>query len=352
MKDLINILKTTRLHLMTGVSYMVPFVVAGGILLAIGVMITGEGSVPKDGTFAKDLFDLGVAGLGLMVPILAAYIGFSIAGRPGLAPAGISGAVASAIGAGFLGGLLGGLIGGIAAYYLKQTPVPKKIHTVVPIFIVPIIGTLIAAGGMLWVFGPPVAAINTSLTHWLQSMDTSNAILVAIILGLFTGFDLGGPVNKVAFAFMLMSVGAGVYGPVAANSVAICTPPIGLGIATLLSRRLYSDAERETGIAGFLMGSIGITEGAIPFAASDPLRVIPSTMIGSAVGAATVAILGVKGHAAWGGLIVLPVVEGKMKYLIAIALGALTTALMVNFLKTVWKQKKSEQEEEFEFSFE
>ncbi len=352
MKSFLDILKGTRLHLMTGVSYMVPFVVAGGILLAFGVMITGEGSVPQEGTLAKDLFDLGAAGLGLMVPILAAYIGFSIAGRPGLAPAGIAGVIANTIGAGFLGGLLGGLIGGIAAYYLKQTPVPKKLHTVVPIFIVPIVGTLIAAGGMLWVFGPPVAAVNTGLTEWLKGMDATNAIVLAAILGLFIGFDLGGPVNKVAYAFMLMSVGAGVYGPVAAISVAICTPPIGMGIATLLSRRLYSDAERETGIAGFLMGSIGITEGAIPFAASDPLRVIPSTMIGSAVGAATAAILGVKGHAAWGGLIVIPVIEGKLKYLIAIAVGALVTALMVNILKTVWKKKQAEDAEEFELSFE
>ena len=163
---------------------------------------------------------------------------------------------------------------------------------------------------------------------------------------------MGGPVNKVAFAFMLMSVGAGAYGPVAANSVAICTPPIGMGIAAFISRKLFTPADRETGLAGILMGFIGITEGAIPFAAADPFRVIPSTMFGSAVGAATAALLGVKGHAAWGGLIVTPVIEGRLSFLVAILVGSLATALMVIFLKTVWKQKKKEGEEEFQLTFE
>lgn len=343
MKELLTILKNTRQHLMTGVSHMIPFVVAGGILLAMSVMLYGKGAVPDAATDPnlKKLFDIGVAGLTLMVPFLAAYIGYSISDRSALAPSAIGAWVGASFGAGFFGAIIAGMLGGIIVFYLKKVPVPKILRSVMPIFVIPIIGTLLTAGVMMWGIGEPVGLLTTGLTHWLQGMQQGSVIILAIIMGLMLAFDMGGPVNKVAYAFMLICVSQGVYTVVAIAAVAIATPPLGMGFATLIGRRYYSEDEREAGKAALLMGCVGVSEGAIPFAASDPLRVIPSIMVGSACAAVTAALVGAQCYAGWGGLIVLPVVEGKLGYLVALLVGMVITALCVNLLKHLDSKKST-----------
>ncbi|WBL70829.1 PTS fructose transporter subunit EIIC [Serratia liquefaciens] len=357
MNDLIGILKNTRQHLMTGVSHMIPFVVAGGILLAVSVMLYGKGAVPAAATDPnlKKLFDIGVAGLTLMVPFLAAYIGYSISDRSALAPSAIGAWVGASFGAGFFGAIIAGLLGGIIVFYLKKIPVPKILRSVMPIFVIPIIGTLFTAGIMMWGLGEPVGALTNGLTHWLQGMQQGSIILLAIIMGLMLAFDMGGPVNKVAYAFMLICVAQGVYSVVAIAAVAIATPPLGLGFATLIGRKYYSSEEREAGKAALLMGCVGVTEGAIPFAAADPLRVIPSIMIGSACAAVTAALAGAQCYAGWGGLIVLPVVEGKLGFVAALIVGMVVTALLVNLLKSFAAKRQAAntpQESELDLDFE
>jgi fructose-specific PTS system IIC-like component len=208
---------------------------------------------------------------------------------------------------------------------------------------------------MMWGLGEPVGALTTSLTQWLQGMQQGSIVLLAVIMGLMLAFDMGGPVNKVAYAFMLICVSQGVYTVVAIAAVGICVPPLGLGLATLLGRKNFSGEEREAGKAALVMGCVGVTEGAIPFAAADPLRVIPSIMVGSACGTVTAALLGAQCYAGWGGVIVLPVVEGKLGYLAAIAVGALVTAVCVNVLKSLARKNidpVSEKEDDLDLDFE
>lgn len=211
MNELVQILKNTRQHLMTGVSHMIPFVVSGGILLAVSVMLYGKGAVPDGATDPnlKKLFDIGVAGLTLMVPFLAAYIGYSISDRAALAPCAIGAWVGNSFGAGFFGALIAGMIGGLVVYYLKKIPVHKVLRSVMPIFVIPIIGTFITAGIMMWGLGEPIGALTAGLTTWLQGMREGSIVLLAIIMGLMLAFDMGGPVNKVAYAFMLICVSQG-----------------------------------------------------------------------------------------------------------------------------------------------
>ncbi|EFF2209119.1 PTS fructose transporter subunit EIIC [Escherichia coli] len=318
MNELVQILKNTRQHLMTGVSHMIPFVVSGGILLAVSVMLYGKGAVPDAvaDPNLKKLFDIGVAGLTLMVPFLAAYIGYSIAERSALAPCAIGAWVGNSFGAGFFGALIAGIIGGIVVHYLKKIPVHKVLRSVMPIFIIPIVGTLITAGIMMWGLGEPVGALTNSLTQWLQGMQQGSIVMLAVIMGLMLAFDMGGPVNKVAYAFMLICVAQGVYTVVAIAAVGICVPPLGMGLATLIGRKNFSAEERETGKA---------------------------------------ALVGAQCYAGWGGLIVLPVVEGKLGYIAAVAVGAVVTAVCVNVLKSLARKNGSsadEKEDDLDLDFE
>lgn len=355
MKDLKDILKNMRQHLMTGVSYMIPFVVGGGILLALSVVLSGQAGVPKT-KFLKDLFNIGVGGFTLMIPILGGFIAYSIAERPGIAPGAIAAYMGNQMGAGFIGALIAGLVGGIVVFYLKKIKVPDVAKSIMPIFVIPIVGTFVTAGLMVWVVGAPIASLTVSLTAWLKGLSGGSIVMLAIIMGLMDAFDMGGPVNKVAYAFTIASISQGLYNIGGINAVCVCTPPLGMGLATLMAPKKYSVNEKEAGKAAMLMGAIGITEGAIPFAAADPLRVIPCLMAGSAVGGATAALLGAKNMVAWGGFIVLPAVTGAFQFIIAILLGTVVTALLVNLVK---KQKpagseasESKDSEEVQLDFE
>lgn len=329
-------LKRIREYLMTGVSYMIPIVVIGGVLIAFSIALSGvqagKGAVVTNPVL-KSMMDIGTASFSMMVPVLAGFIAFGIADRPGLAPGLVGGVLANQLKAGFLGGIIAGFIAGYVARWIKSWRVPKNLRPIMPIFVIPLLSALIVGFLMIYILGNPISSAMTAMTNWLKSMSTGNAVILAMIMGAMIAFDMGGPVNKVAFLFAAAMRGEGVYtimGPVA---VAICIPPLGMGVATLLAPNKYTKAEKEAGYGALAMGMIGITEGAIPFAAADPLRVIPSIMVGSSIGAAIAAIGKVGDHAPHGGPIVLPVVDNKIMFIVAVLIGIAVTALMVNALK-------------------
>lgn len=333
-------------HLMNGVSFMVPFIVVGGLLIAVALTLGGEktpkGLVIPDDSFWKTIEQIGSASFSFMIPILAGYIAYSIADKPGLVPGMIGGYIAatgsfydSASGAGFLGGIIAGFLAGYAALWIKKLKVPKAIQPIMPIIIIPVFASLIVGLAFVFLIGAPVAQIFASLTVWLAGMKGSSSILLALILGAMISFDMGGPVNKVAFLFGSAMIGEGNYEIMGPIAVAICIPPIGLGIATFLGKRKFEASQREMGKAAFTMGLFGITEGAIPFAAQDPLRVIPSIMAGSMTGS-VIAMIGNAGdRVAHGGPIVavLGAVDHVLMFFIAVIAGSLVTALFVNVLK-------------------
>ncbi|HEY4938794.1 MAG TPA: fructose-specific PTS transporter subunit EIIC, partial [Actinomycetota bacterium] len=297
----------TRLRqwLMTGVSYMIPFVAAGGILIALSFVIGGAQIATKvnGGTFhgvtypgvtdiSKLLAQTGLAGVmfkiggisfSMLVPILAGFIAYAMADRPGLVPGIVAGLLANAIGAGFLGGLVGGLLAGGVALAILRIKVPKAVAGIMPVVVIPLVSTLIVGFLMIAAVGQPIAAATRGLTDWLNGLNGSNAIALGALLGLMMAFDMGGPVNKVAYTFGLASLAAGNQQVMAAVMAAGMTPPLALALATAVRPGLFTKPEREAGNAAWLLGASFITEGAIPFAAGDPLRIIPSLMAGSAV---------------------------------------------------------------------
>jgi len=324
-----------REYLMTGVSYMIPVVVIGGVLIAFSIALSGV----EAGTGANvtnpillKMLDTGVAAFGLMVPVLAGFIAFGIADRPGLAPGLVGGSLAGAVGAGFLGGIVAGFVAGYSAKWIKSWSVPKSLKAIMPIFVIPLLSTGIVAV-VMYLIGAPISGLMESMTNTLTNIGSGNAVLLAVIMGAMIAFDMGGPVNKVAFLFAAAMITEGVYTVMGPVAVAICVPPLSMGLATLLKPKKYTETEQEAGKGALFMGLIGITEGAIPFAAADPLKVIPSIMTGSAVGAAIAALGGVGDYAPHGGLIVLPVIDGKLMFVIAILVGVAVSALMVNALK-------------------
>lgn len=333
-------------HLMSGVSYMVPFIVVGGLLIAIALSIGGEptpgGLQIPEGSFWKIVESLGGASFTFMVPILAGFIAFSIADRPGLAPGMIGGFIAangsfygSEAGAGFIGGIIAGFLAGYVALWIKKWKVPKALAPIMPIIIIPVLASLIVGLAFILLLGGPIAKFFEFLTSWLASMQGTSSILLALILGAMISFDMGGPVNKVAFLFGSAMIGEGNYEIMGPIAVAICIPPIGLGLATFLFKQKFHDTERESGKASFTMGLFGITEGAIPFASQDPLRVIPSIMIGSMTGS-VIAMLGQVGdRVAHGGPIVavLGAVDNVVMFFVAVIIGSLVTALMIKLFK-------------------
>ncbi len=342
-------LQKLRQYLLTGVSYVIPCIACGGILIAAAIAfapLTPEvGPQPEKVPILQLMLQIGVTAFKLALPILAGYISYAIAGKPGLVPGFIGGYLAGEVNAGFLGALVIGLLAGWIVNLIKTVPVPKYIKPIMPILIIPIVSSGIVGLLMLKVIGIPIANLMELLADWLRTMSTGNAALLAIILGGMIAFDMGGPVNKAAFFFGAAMIKEGQYAVMGACAAAICTPPLGLGLATLIRRKLWSDEEKEGGIAALAMGMIGITEGAIPFVAADPLRVIPCIMLGSMVAAVIAMIGGVGDHAPHGGPIVLPVVDNRIAYVFAIVVGTLVTALAIILLKTVTQRRAPEKAE-------
>jgi PTS system fructose-specific IIC component len=327
-------------HLMTGVSFMLPFVVAGGLLIALAFALGGihANDPAAAGTLAHARFEIGAkGGFVLMVPALAGYIAYSVADRPGIAPGMIGGLLAANLGAGFLGGIVAGFIAGYGVDWLNRLiRLPKNLQGLKPVLILPLLGTLLTGLLMIYAVGGPVAAALTFLTDWLRTMQGSSALVLGLILGAMSAFDMGGPVNKAGYAFSVGLISSQVYTPMAATMAAGMTPPLAVALATRLFRNRFSHEEREAGAAAAVLGLAFITEGAIPFAARDPLRVIPALMAGSAVAGAISMAMGVELKVPHGGLFVLPIpgaVSHVGVYALAILAGTLASALLVGLLK-------------------
>jgi PTS system fructose-specific IIC component len=324
-------------HLMNGVSFMIPFVVAGGILIALSFAF-GIHAYEKQGTLAAALYQIGAqSAFALFVPILSGYIAYSIADRPGLAPGMIGGLISTQVGAGFLGGIISGFLAGYLALWLVQTiHLPRTLQGLMPVLIVPLLTSLVVGLAMIYVVGEPIKTVSTDLTSWLKGLTGGSAIVLGLILGLMMAFDMGGPVNKAAYTFAVGLLGSGVYQPMAAVMAAGMVPPLGLALATVIAPRKFNAEEKEAGEAAWVLGLSFITEGAIPFAAADPFRVIPSIMAGSAVTAALSMAFGIQLRAPHGGIFVLPipnVVTDLPLYVLSILVGMVISAVLVSFLK-------------------
>ncbi len=324
-------------HLLTGVSYMLPMVVAGGLLIALS-FVFGIEAFKEEGTLAAALMKIGgETAFQLMVPLLAGYIAYSIADRPGLAPGMIGGLLAGTLGAGFIGGIIAGFVAGYAAKAVSRwIPLPASIESLKPILIIPLLASLVTGLVMIYVVGTPVAKMLAGLTEFLDTMGTSNAILLGLLLGTMMCVDLGGPVNKAAYAFSVGLLASQSYAPMAATMAAGMVPPIGMGIATLIARRKFAQTEREAGKAALVLGCCFISEGAIPFAAKDPLRVIPASIAGGALTGALSMAFGAKLLAPHGGLFVLLIpnaINHALLYLLAILAGSLVTGVIYAVIK-------------------
>jgi PTS system fructose-specific IIC component len=344
-----EMLKNLLQHFLTGVSFAIPFIACGGLLIALSIAfapMTSTGPDFSQAPWLKLINDIGAASFTLMLPVLAGYIAYSVAGKPALVPGFLGGYLSGQVKAGFLGAILAGLLAGYVVELLKKIPVSRHVRPIMPILVIPILSGAFIGVVMLKVLGVPIALLMSHATNALQAMSTGNSVVLALILGGMIAFDMGGPINKTAFFFGAAMIKEGNYQIMGACAAAICTPPLGMGLATLLQKRLWSTEERDAGLAGIWMGLTGLTEGAIPFAAADPIRVIPSIMAGSAV-AAVIAMVGKVGdHAPHGGPIVLFVVDHRLAYVLAILAGTTVTALSVNLLKARSRKLTNGREEE------
>lgn len=345
-----------RQWLMTGVSYMIPFVAAGGILIALSFLISGDPAGftslnyqnGLDGVDANGvalamnvrlgaiLFSLAMGPWNFLLPALAGYIAFGMADRPGLVPGFAAGYFAGAVGAGFLGALLGGLIAGAVAQAISNWSVPSSIRPLMPLVVNPLLSTVVVGLAMVTVGKLVVAPLNQGANDWLTAQAGASLVFLGIVIGLMMAFDMGGPINKVAYTFGVASLtaanGAGTT-VMACVMAAGMTPPLGLFLATVIRKNLFNDAEQEQGKAALVLGLTFITEGAIPFAAADPLRVIPSIMAGSAVAGAVVGAIGSTLSAPHGGIAVLPLIGNPLGFVAALVAGTVVTALLVTVLK-------------------
>ncbi|CAI1047007.1 PTS fructose transporter subunit IIBC [Serratia plymuthica] len=324
-------------HLLTGVSYMLPMVVAGGLCIALS-FVFGIKAFEVKGTLAAALMQIGGgSAFALMVPVLAGFIAFSIADRPGLTPGLIGGMLAVSTGAGFLGGIIAGFLAGYVAKFIStKLRLPQSMEALKPILIIPLVASLVVGLIMIYIVGTPVAKIMEGLTHWLQSLGTANAVLLGAILGAMMCTDMGGPVNKAAYAFGVALLSSSVYAPMAAIMAAGMVPPLAMGLATLLARRKFEKSEQEGGKAALVLGLCFISEGAIPFAARDPMRVLPCCIAGGALTGALSMAFGAKLMAPHGGLFVLLIpgaITPVLLYLVAIIAGTLLAGVSYALLK-------------------
>ena len=324
-------------HLMTGVSHMLPLVVAGGLLIAISFMFGIEAFKDENiaGGLPKALMDIGGgAAFHLMIAVFAGYVAFSIADRPGLAVGLIGGMLATTAGAGILGGIIAGFLAGYVVKGLNSAiQLPPSLTSLKPILILPLLGTLIVGLAMIYVINPPVAKIMAALSDWLKSLGDINAIVLGVIIGAMMCIDMGGPVNKAAYTFSVGMLASQVFTPMAAAMAAGMVPPIGMAIATWLARNKFTANQRDAGKASFVLGLCFISEGALPFVAADPLRVIISCVLGGATAGAISMSLGITLQAPHGGLFVVPFVSEPLMYLAAIAIGSVVTGVIYAVIK-------------------
>lgn len=331
----------------TGVSFMLPAVVVGGIFLAVALATgtpTDEG-MEITSPFMQNLNDLGVAGFSMMIPLLSGYIANSLAGKPGLVPGMVLGFVAnnpigeSKVSTGFLGAMLLGVAAGYFVRWMKTWKTPATIRTIMPILIIPVVTVFVLGMIYIYVIAVPIGSFMAWLVSLLGSLQGGSAILLGLIIGAMTAIDMGGPINKTATAFTIALMAEGIYSPNGAHRIAVAIPPLAMAISTFIDRKKYSAEDRDLGISAFFMGLIGITEGAIPFAVKDAKRVLPAIVIGSAVGGALGMINNVEALVPHGGLIILPVVNGKLWFVIAMLVGTLVSVAILHFTKPNLEQE-------------
>ena len=356
--------------LLTGVSYMIPFVAGGGLLIALGFLLGGFriGDIADDVVLNNSLFNLPEGGLliylgavfskigglsmAFLIPALAGYISFAIADRPGIAPGFVAGSVAGFMGAGFLGGIVGGLLAGVVAAGIAKLSVPRWLRSLMPVVIIPLVASIVASGLMIVVLGGPIALLTEGLSSWLNGLTGTYAVILGVILGLMMAFDLGGPVNKVAYAFAVAGLGAASltnqapWQIMAAVMAAGMVPPLAMALATVIDKKLFSLAERENGKAAWLLGASFISEGAIPFAAADVFRVIPAGMLGAAITGGLSMAWGITSQAPHGGVFVFFAIDNFLLFLLAIAIGTVVSAFAVVGLKRYAVRKPSVQTSE------
>lgn len=330
-------------HLMTGVSYMIPIVVAGGILLSLGVII-GE-----ENTFGAELVNYGVWTLGLMVPMIAGFIAYSMADRPGIAVGLASGVFASELGTGYIGGILVGFFAGWITNQLKKIPLPSMIAVIKPVMVIPLLG-IGASALFMHIISIPLAPAMTGLENWLKGLEGNNLLFLGFIIAAMMAFDMGGPVNKIALAFSYATLAEGVYAPMAACWIGIMAAPLGLSLSTLIFPKKFSKSEKANSIPATIMGSLGITEGAIPFAVATPMKVIPVITICSGIGGGIALILGAASPipasiGIWG----LPFVQQPLMLLIGMVIAVVLIAVTVGVLR---KESDVSDSEDVELSFE
>ncbi|MGH0675586.1 PTS fructose transporter subunit IIABC [Bacillus luti] len=324
-------------HLMSGVSNMLPFVVGGGILIALAFMF---GGIKAEGPIAEMLMTIGGGEKGaflFLVPILAGFIASSIADRPGFMPGVVGGFLAAQANAGFLGGLIAGFLAGYVVVGLKKlfSSLPAQLEGIKPVLLYPVLGLLITGVIMLKVVNPPVVALNEMLTSWLNSLGGTNAILLGLILGGMMAIDMGGPINKAAFTFGIAAISAGNFGVHSAVMAGGMVPPLAIAFATTFFKSKFTEAERKSGLTNYIMGASFITEGAIPFAAADPVRVIVSCVVGSSIAGALSMLFQITLPAPHGGLFVIALVNKPLLYIFSILIGTVVSALMMG----IWKKK-------------
>lgn len=346
-----KILKDIQKALLSGVSFMMPIIVAGGVILAIsllGAQQTDTGLVPAS-PFLKFLNSLGKAGINMMIPVFAAYVAYSLAGKPGLTPGFILGYLANNpisvngtdVKTGFLGAMLLAILAGYLVKWMKGWKVGKALRSVMPIIIIPVISSLILGSLYYFVIGYPIALFVNAFLGFMTSLSTTSAIGLATVMGAFAEIDFGGPVTKAVSMFTLSLINEGVYWPNGIFRVLVATPPIGIFLATMIFKKKFTEEDRDNAKAVGIMGCLGITEGAIPFALKDPKAVYPATIIGGIV-AAIIAVLGkVECPVPHGGFIVLPVVTNRLMFIVAILVGSLVTALVLGLLKKEVKLEES-----------
>lgn len=345
-----------RQWIMSGVSHMIPFVAAGGILIGLGFMLggykvfefeeaslfNGDFEITSSMAWGALLFWTGKAAFAFLVPALSGYIAYAIADRPGLTPGFVGGAISVTVGAGFLGGLFSGVIAGLLALWVSRWKVPKGMRGIMPVVVVPLIATIGTGLSMYLILGRPLSALMVALTDWLNGMSGANIIVLGGILGLMMAFDLGGPLNKVAYVFATTGLQAVLANPttdatqfkiMAAVMAAGMTPPLGIALATVIRGKLFTPIERENGKAAWLLGASFITEGAIPFAAADPIRIIPPAMLGSAVTGSLIMAFDSTLRAPHGGIWVAPLIGVPLGFLAAVVIGSVITAIGVIIAK-------------------
>ncbi|WP_018330969.1 PTS fructose transporter subunit IIC [Actinomycetospora chiangmaiensis] len=352
-----------RAWLMTGVSHVIPFVAAGGLLIALGFALAGyQINLPDDSPLYKQIlsgsfdigsvtawgalaFGVGSAAFSFLVPVLSGYIAYAMADRPALVPGFVGGAIAVTTHAGFLGGLISGFIAGGLVMWIKTWRVPRALAGIMPVLVIPLLSTAVVGLLMFVVIGRPIALITEGLTSWLNGLSGANALLLGVLLGLMMCFDMGGPVNKAAYTFAVAGLSTGSGGALtimAAVMAAGMVPPLAMALATVVRKSLFSEVERENGRAAWLLGASFISEGAIPFAAADPFRVIPSIMVGGAVTGALSMTLGATLRAPHGGVFVVPLMGNPLGFLVAVVVGTLVACALVVALKTFARRRPAQ----------